>query len=379
MQQLSLYRNNKAIWQKLAYSPSIFISDDGYECNYDTNAKARYALLIELQYDLQAQDEALVRYLFTQEILKYQKASMGGVNDELLLNAYLLASFKNPSDILLFYNAKHSSFDASFVIDNEFMFYALKDKTEAFVKDNFLEIYDDLQGMYVQYDYDDALEAWWNHLSSNYPEQEADEHLYTLYQRYFYLENYELAKNYLEAWNEATPDSVNKKSALKYAYIELKEYLPVIELLKEELAGSDSHWDNVSCYSNLLKFYTRTEQSENALRAVDCIDKELEQFSDWKNVGLGRMTIEQIFEFSLLTDRTEYGIESFNIAYQRLGEMKCDLPYAGLEIAVKAAEKYALALESNELEKRLMAEKNIIEKDFVSNSWFKSLWNKLYK
>ena len=91
------------------------------------------------------------------------------------------------------------------------------------------------------------------------------------------------------------------------------------------------------------------------------------------------MTIEQIFEFSLLTDRTEYGIKAFNIAYQRLGEMKYDLPYAGLEIAMKAAEKYELTLESNELEKRLMAEKNIIAKDFVSKSWFKSLWNKLYK
>ncbi|WP_201511103.1 hypothetical protein [Psychrobacter alimentarius] len=379
MQQLSLYRNNKAIWQKLAYSPSIFISDDGYECNYDTNAKARYALLIELQYDLQAQDEALVRYLFTQEILKYQKASMGGVSDELLLNAYLLASFKNPNDILLFYNAKHSSFDASFVIDNEFMFYALKGKTEAFVKDNFLEIYDDLQGMYVQYDYDDALEAWWNHLSSNYPEQEADEHLYTLYQRHFYLENYELAKNYLEAWNEATPDSVNKKSALKYAYIELKEYLPVIELLKEELAGSDSHWDNVSCYSNLLKFYTRTEQSANALRAVDCIDKELKQFSDWKNVGLGRMTIEQIFEFSLLTDNTAFGIKAFNIAYKWLRKIQYDLSYVGLDTALKAANKYDLTIQANKLEKLLIAEQHRIEKDLMPKSRFKSLLSTLFR
>ena len=73
MQQLPLYRNDKTLWQQLAYSPSTLISDgDGhgdYEVNHDTHAKARYALLIDLQYDLQAQDEALVRYLFTQEIL----------------------------------------------------------------------------------------------------------------------------------------------------------------------------------------------------------------------------------------------------------------------------------------------------------------------
>ncbi|MGE6441767.1 hypothetical protein ACQKC9_09430 [Psychrobacter sp. NPDC078409] len=91
------------------------------------------------------------------------------------------------------------------------------------------------------------------------------------------------------------------------------------------------------------------------------------------------MTIEQIFEFSLLTDRTEYGIEAFNIAYKQLGEIKYDFPYAGLEIAMKAAKEYALALESNELEKRLMAEKNRIEKDSVSNSWFQSLLSIVFK
>lgn len=344
MQQLPLYRRDKMLWQQLAYSPSTFMSDDGYDVSYDKQAKARYALLIELQYDLQAQDEALVRYLFTQDILNHQEGSIWGVSDALVLNAYLLASFKNPDDIPLFYNAKHSNFDASFVIDNEFMFYALEDKTGRFIKNNFPEIYDDLQELYSQYSCASALEEWWTQLSSNYPKQEADEHLYTLYQRHLYLDNYELAKKYLEAWNETTSDSVNKQNTLKHAYTELKEYLKVIELLKEELAASDSHWDSISCYRDLLDFYTKTEQSENASKTVDCIDKELEEFSDWKNVGLGRMTIEKIFEFSLLTDNTAFGIKAFNIAYKWLRKIKYDLSYVGLDTALKAANKYHLTI-----------------------------------
>lgn len=379
MQQLPLYRKNKVMWQKLAYSPSIFISDDGYECNYDAHAKARYALLIELQYDLQIKDENLVRYLFTQEILASETNSMGGVSDSLILNAYLLVGFKNPNDILLFYNAKHSNFDASFILGNEFMFYALKDKTEAFVKDNFPEIYDDLQGVYAQYDYNVALEDWWTHLSSDYPKQESDENSYTLYQRSVYSKDYELAGKHLEAWNEATPDSINKKSTLKYAYIELKEYSQVIELLKEELATSDSHWDSVSCYRDLLDFYTRTEQSENALRTIDCIDKELEQFSNWKDMGLGRMTIEQIFEFSLLTDNTAFGIKAFNIAYKWLRKIKYDLSYVGLNTALKAAHKYDLTIQANKLEKLLIAEQHRIEKDLMPKSRFKSLLSTLFR
>lgn len=378
MQQLPLYRKDKTIWQQLAHSPSIFISDDGYELSHDTHAKVRYALLVELQYNLQAQDEELIRYLFTQEILTSEINSIGGASNSLILNAYLLANFKNPNDILLFYNAKHSNFDASFVIDNEFMFYALKDKTEAFVKDNFPEIHDDLKGIYSQYYCDDALKEWWTHLSSDYPEREADEDLYILYQRYFYLDNYELAKKYLEAWNEATPDSVNKKSALKYAYIELKEYIQVIELLKEELATSDSHWDNVSCYRDLLDFYTRTEQSENALRTIDCIDKELEKFSDWKEVGLGRMTIEQIFEFSLLTDNTEFGVNAFNIGYKWLKKIQYSLSYVGLDTALKAANKYDLIIQTNKLEKLLMAEQYSIEKDLKPKSWLSKFLRRFF-
>ena len=312
------YRNEKISWQQLAYSPVPFDADDDSDRTYDAHAKARYTLLIELQYDLQTQDEALVRYFFTQEILNHQEGSIWGVSDGLILNAYLLVSFKNPDDIPLFYNAKHSIFDASFVIDNEFMFYALKDKTALFVKDNFPDIHDDLQELYCQYSCAGALEKWWTQLSSNYPKQESDEDLYTLYQRHLYLENDKLAKNYLKAWNETTPDSVNKKNTLKHAYIELKEYQQVIKLIKEELASSDSHWDTVSCYRALLDLYTKTRQSENALNTIDCIDKELKQFSDWKNVGLGRMTIEQIFEFSLLTDNTHFGTNAFNIAYKWL-------------------------------------------------------------
>ncbi|GAA0310642.1 hypothetical protein [Psychrobacter aestuarii] len=81
---------------------------------------------------------------------------------------------------------------------------------------------------------------------------------------------------------------------------------------------------------------------------------------------------------SYVKGSTDNGIEAFNTAYKRLGDIKYSLPYTGLETATKAAKKYALALESNELEKRLMAEKNRVNKDFVSNSWFKSLYSKFF-
>lgn len=366
MYKLAFYRSHKNNWQELAYSASIFKSKEGYDCHRDTNAKPRYALLIELQYNLQVEDESLVRYLFKQEILACEQQSMGGSSDALILAAYLLASFKDPNDIILFYKAKHANFDTSFVIDNEYMFYALRNKTEAFIKDKCPEIYGDLKGLYSEYYTDSILEQWWSYLSSSYPNREEDEDLYTLYQRSFYFDDYNLAKNYLEQWNRKTPDSANKKSVLKYAYSELEEYLNVIELLKEELVACETHWDRTSCLQDLLDFYTRTEQSENALATVECIDKELQKFDDWKDAGLGRMTLEQIFEYSLLTDNSESGIQAFNLAYKWLDKIRGNISYVGLKTASEAADKYLLIAKSTKLQKLLIAEKRRIDKAFKS-------------
>lgn len=378
MQQLHLYRNNKDLWQDIAYSTTTSESKEGYDYTFDANAKARYALLIELQYNLQEQDEELIRYLLIQEILASERHWMGGANDSLMLNIYLLATFKNPDDIILFYEAKYSNFDTSCAVGSEFMFYALADKTEAFTENSFPEIYDDIKGLYSKFYSESALSEWWHNLSEYYPSCEENEDSYTLYQRSFYFDDYNLARNYLEQWNEKTPDSANKKSVLKHAYIELKEYSKVIELLKEELATCGTHLDRTSCYKNLLEFYTRTDQSENAFIVIKCIDEELNKFNDWKIASLGGMTVEQIFEFSLLTDNNEFGIKAFNIAYKWLSKIRGDISYVGLNIALNAANKYGLAKESNRLKKLVLAKKRSIDKDFELGNWFKSFMKRLF-
>lgn len=379
MKQLNSYRNDENKWQKLTYLAATSQTKEGYDYNYDANSKDRYALLIELQYNLQKEDEDLVRYLFKQELLASETHSMGGASDSLILNAYLLATFRNPKDIILFYKAKRSNFDASFAIGNEFIFYALRDKTDYFVKKNFPEIYEDIKGLYPEHYNDNVIEDWWRHLSNDYPNQEKDENLYTLYQRSFYFNDYTLARNYLEQWNEQAPDSADKKSALKHAYIELKEDCKVIELLKEELEASDTYWDRTSCLQDLLNFYSKVGQAENALEVVKSIDWELQKFSDWKKSGLGPMTIEQIFKFSLLTDNAVFGIETFNIAYKWFGEIRDNISYVGLNIALNAANKYSLVKESNQLEKLILAEKRRLDNDYTSDNWFKSFIGHLFR
>lgn len=377
MKQLDLYRDDKTRWHELTNLPSKAESQHNYI--YDENEKLRYALLLELQYDLRSEDRDLIRYLLEQEIIARSNFSIGGGEDGLLLSAYLLAKFKDPNDIKLFYDAKHSNFDASCTIDTEFLFYALKDKTRAYVQQRFPEIYDDLGNYDSKADCESCVIDWWERLSHDYPDKEEDESLYTLYLRNIYFNNYDIAREYLKKWKASTPDSADKKNTLKHMYIELEEYVEVIELLKQELKVSDSHWDRTSCYNDLLKFYTKTQQSSNGLKIVKLIDNELKQFNDWKNIGLGRMSVEQIFEFSLFTDNPEIAIEAFKIAYQWLMKAKNNISYVGLELAMKAAEKSVFHTEYDQLEKMLSAERKRIYNDFKSDGWFKSFMKRLFR
>lgn len=375
MQKLYLYRNNRAKWRELDNFPK---NPESVDC-FDANEKVRYALLIELQYDLKDEDRDLIRYLLQQEITARQNFSIRGGEDALLLSAYLLATFKNPNDILLFYNTKHSNFDANCTIDTEFLFYALRDKTKAYVQQHFPEIYDDLGGYDSKVDCESCVMDWWERLSYDYPDKEEDESPYTLYQRNIYFNNYAIAREYLEQWKASTPDSADKNSTLKHMYIELEDYAEVIELLKQELKFSDSHWDKTSCYRDLLEYYTKTQQSTDGLKIVELIDDELKQFSDWKNTGLGHMTVEQIFEFSVSTKNVEFGVKAFNVAYKWLGKIRGDISYIGLKTALNAANKFGLIKESTELEKLVLTKKRNIDKDFESDNWFKALLKRFFK
>ena len=357
MRELKLYRSDQNNWKYLANAPK----QSELESSFDENEKSRYALLIELQYDLKNEDEKLIRYLLEQEIVARNNFSIAGGEDALLLNAYLLARFKNPLDIMLFYEAKHSSFDASCTIDTEFLFYALGYQTKDFVQANFPEIYNDISGYDSKADCDSSLADWWEYLSNTYPNKIENESLYTLYQRSIYFNNYSLAREYLERWKETTPNSADKDSTLKYMYIELKDYINAIELLKKQLASTDCHEDRLVCYQSLLELHIKSKQSTDGFKTVEFIDYELQQFNAWKQSNLANMTLTQIFEFSLSIDDPETAIKSFKIGYKWLRKINNEICYLGLKSAFETAKKYSLP-EATKLEELSLSERKILTK-----------------
>lgn len=373
MSQLNLYRSDPDKWKYLANAPK----QSELESGFDENEKSRHSLLIELQYDLKDEDEKLVRYLLEQEVIARNNFSISGGEDALLLSAYLLATFKNPLDIKLFYEAKHSNFDASCTINTEFLFYALGYQTKDFVQANFPEIYNDIGGYDSKADCDSSLADWWECLSNAYPNKIENESLYTLYQRSIYFNHYSLAREYLEQWKEATPESADKDNTLKYMYVELKDYVSAIELLKKELASTDSHEDRLVCYRSLLELYIKSEQSTDGFKTVEFIDYELQQFNAWKHSNLANMTLTQIFEFSLSIDDPKTAIKSFKIGYKWLKKINNRICCHGLEFAFETAKKHSLP-EAIKLEELLLSERKKIDKELMPNSWLKTFLRRFF-
>ncbi len=348
LKNLDKYRQNKQSWIDFSYSEK----QSEERGSYDQNEKLRYSMLIEIQYDFQDSDEEFIRFLLEQEIIARENDDFQGIGDALWLGAYLLARFKRPYDIQLFYKAKFANFDTVCGFDREFMFLSLRDKTEDYVNKHHPDMYDEVKDIYKTF----SLDNWWERLSSKFPENERDEPLLELYYRNIYFEKKDIAKIYLEKWKENEPDSKEKDNTLKYAYIDLDEIPKAIKLIKKELDGQKSNWDKASCNHDLLKLHTKLKSSDDGLDVINAIDKEFEQFDTWKKVGLGRMVIHEAFEFALATPNMSIAKTTFKIADKWFKEMN-NIALVGLEAGWKAAEKCGF-LEKVKLYKKLAHEEN---------------------
>lgn len=334
MTDLDIYRKDRLRWNAASYC-EMQTEERG---SHDRNEKVRYAILISLQYDFKKYDEDLIRYLFEQEIIARENDDFQGIGNALWLSAYLLAKFENPSDIPLFYRAKFANFDTGCGFDREFMYFALREKTEEYVQKNYPDMYDEFEGGFSSMNLAETLDDWWINLSKQFPANESDEPLLELYKRNVYFENLTTAKDYLEKWKKVEPESDQKDSMLKYAYTELGEFYQAIDLVKKELETKETNWDRASCNQDLLKLYTKLGSPAEGLEVIKAIDDEFNQFDDWKQVGLGRMAVHEAFEFALAAKDKEISKLSFKYAHGWFKKMN-NIAFVGLEAGWKAADK----------------------------------------
>ncbi len=356
MNNLDKYRASKDFWSDASYLAQS-TEERGV---HDANEMERYSILLALQYDHNDSDEELIRYLFRQEVIAREKDSFQGIGEALWLGAYLLAAYRNAEDIPLFCRAKFANFDTACGFDREFMFVALRDRTEEYVAENYPEVHEEIQGDYESLDLTNRLDKWWDRIASKYPTSEMDEEPYVLFERYMDLGQPERAKEYLDKWIAIEPDSDTKKSKLKYAYQDLGEYEKAIDLVKEELDSKESHWDKVSVSHTLLGLYTKMGAPVEGLQVIESIGFEFRQFDDWIDIGLGRMAIHAAFEYSLNVSSDDVARAAFNHAYKWFKKMD-SIAYIGLEAGWKAAERCGYKIKAKKLKYLASREKSRIK------------------
>lgn len=335
------FRDSKNTWLELAYNEAY--SED--QSSYDANEKARYLALIDLQYDFQETDYELIRFLFEQEIISIEKDSFSGMGNALMLGAFLLARYLQPTDIPLFFRAKKASFDAHCGFDIEYIFLSLKGNTVSYLSKNHPELMSDFRRIHFDSDIYENIDEWWGNQLIQYPDRITNENPLVLFERNLYFDNVDEAKKILTIWESTEQESERKQSYLKYAYKLLGELGKVISIVKNEIQNQKNGWDRVSVYRELLELYTLVGSPPIAMSYIENIDCELKTFHDWKHAGLGHMTIRTIFEYTKGCDDLAAARKAFIYA-DSWAKAVSNLPYTALEAGWHAAIKCNLHSES---------------------------------
>lgn len=270
---IDVYRSTQAHWQNLAY----LCGNSDERGDYDTQEKQRYAAMLAIQYDFKETDEALVRFLVEQETVARRNDSFQGIGDALWLGAYLLARFKRPEDIPLFYQAKVANFDTYCGFDREFMYIALYDETTAYVQQNFPDLLDEIKDDFAT---TEDLEQWWKNLAQRFPDNEEKESLDTLFHRYIYFDDKEKAKYYLEKRIELS--SEEEIPFLESDYIALEEYGEALRIIQEKLETPLAEWERRMHLKSALELCTKLKDKQLGFKMIQTVDEVLQQSQDYK-------------------------------------------------------------------------------------------------
>jgi hypothetical protein len=97
-------RRDPSVWAEFTCHP---------EPGGDVHSRARFGLLLALQYDRRESDLALARFLLRQQIVHCREFSVGYLPDNLVRAGLLVAEHRQAEDVWLHWEAKDISFDTA--------------------------------------------------------------------------------------------------------------------------------------------------------------------------------------------------------------------------------------------------------------------------
>ncbi len=352
MSLLDRYRKNTNGWVDAAYKEG-HCEERG---SYDSNEKFRYSLFLELQYDHHEADHELIRCLFEQEIIARERDTFQGISKSLWLGAFLLAKYKDPSDIALLLRAKNANFDTHCGFDIEFVYWPLGDDTRTYLANNHPNSLDDLQSIKVESSLNEHLYEWWRSKSSEYPDCPEKESIYDLFDRYLHFQEIVKAKACLERLASDQTESEMNRYFLRYAYQDVGDFDKAIELIESIIPESASNRERVSLYIELLGLHVKLGIQSRAFCYIEYINAEFDQLNNMVDAGLVLRTVNSVFEYSLACKEQRLGKVAFRYANNWVDKVNRP-PITVLELGVEAAEKWGMYFKSKKYRKLLRRER----------------------
>lgn len=336
MPNLHHYRHHPEDWPDLGYQKDR----DSAAIIQDAHEKARYSVLIELQYDRRESDYALIRYLFEEEVESRREDDYQGLGPMLQLGAFLLAGFQRAEDIALLYAAKTANFDTSCGLDLEFVFWPLGSETLDYLEQHHPGIYTEIVAEYLD-SVDELmllaeLPQWWEKTQLFFPEKPEQQGVDSQYERALYFGDIESARVYLNAWAQTMPDSEQTRSFLKHAYRETGQYERLLPMAQAGVERAKNPGFRISCLAELLEVQTLAGLEFEGMSTVASIESEAAQFDEDKAFPVSDLTLQALFNHATACEDRQHANTAFALAHSWVMRVT-SLSLVAMESAHRAA------------------------------------------
>lgn len=205
-------------YEELAYSP---VEAPDWR---DGNAVARFRVLSGLQFDRKEDDYDLLQFILEQEVLRAENDPRQGCGEPLQLAAWLVCRYRKPPDFALMVRGKLANFDTGCGFDPQYLYFCGIERTGHCFAEwlRFRPQDERVRELSTRYSFTEQdLESWRQERERWFPNQQDEEPLDALADRFQALGEVEEALRCLEIWESTNELSPAQLRSLEYRRREL--------------------------------------------------------------------------------------------------------------------------------------------------------------
>lgn len=353
-------RADRAGWAGLAYERGE--GDQGGP--FDRHELDRAQVLWGLQVDRGPADLPLLRFLLEQEAVANRESPLGGMSDELRMAALFVAEHGAAPDVWLQWQAKQANYDTWFGLDDALLLAAGVPATVDEVRSSDRPERDELLGWLL----DGAGAARRSELDVAerlararvlFPADPARVDPLTWSYRAQRLGDLASARGWLNAWAQPRPRDEATLRRLASELAQLGDHTAAAQA-QQQLTDLVAPADLAFSLRQLARLHRLAGAMGPAWDALQACERALPDRPGWREVGLGRQFVEELFRVAAATPDDEAAGAVFAAAHRHAAAVP-RLPLVALQAAADAAERVGERAAADHYRARCAAERRRID------------------